>query len=513
MFRYKPFSRRVVVVLAVLGLSAAFNPVQLAGAVDGGDSLLVWLGNGEAPGAHSEQNPGALVLMDAAGNETQKLMDVPANTTRVLPCGSAATSLDNRYFAFFVGRDSGTLYLMTAANAPVILKEGLDARSCLGTDTLVYTGDSDWIAYLNYEAGVSTNEFSAGALYVTDTASGSELASFPNVTAFDVSDQFAAYVRFFVNTRNEADEAGVFLWNGQAELEIATIYPAESCRFTSARLGIAGDNRLALVMGHRCPNVGTAWQFYTLDPSARSATLHMSDAQGGVFAPFARTNNLIFAPDRTKLLFAIPDGVTANTVGLAVADLANIEAGRTSVIERDAVMPRFENRPYDFGRNAPPVVSPDGRWLALVTNTPNNDAALNLIDLSILPSTPLTLSAGERDSTITALTFTPDNRRLIYVAGGSAGNENSVWGLELQNGTEFRIRRGRYGHGAVSSDSATLAMMEWQSLADSGQPPYLTLALVEIGNGEATTIFTGAIIADGKVTEQRFAYPLSWRHR
>ena len=55
--------------------------------------------------------------------------------------------------------------------------------------------------------------------------------------------------------------------------------------------------------------------------------------------------------------------------------------------------------------------------------------------------------------------------------------------------------------------------MEWQQVEDPKEPLYLNLVTVDIESSAVTTLWEGAEIVDGKVTNQRFAYPLAWRRK
>ena len=142
----------------------------------------------------------------------------------------------------------------------------------------------------------------------------------------------------------------------------------------------------------------------------------------------------------------------------------------------------------------------------------NAEAALAVIDMSDPTISPIAIPSGRRGDTISDLFFTQDSSLLLFVLGGDAGGENSLFGLDVDAGSDFRIRRGRFGHGVVSPDSKTVAIMEWVQVEDETQPMYLTLNLLDIESTAITTIHEGADIVEGEVTDQRFAYPLTWRH-
>lgn len=481
--------------------AAAAAPVQ----ADASDKLLIWVGNGAAPGQHSASEPGQLAFMDGTG-VTEPIMDIPPGTSRVEACSDTPTSPDGNTFAFFVGSDTGKIYLENGAGAPAPLVD-VSALACLGNGTFRYSPDSTRLAFISYEPGAEQSEFADGFLKVYGTADAAEQYSYENVTAFDISNDRVAFVSFFTNDKNEADEAAIIVWNGTAELEVATLTPtAEDCKFTSASIAILPDGKLIAVMGHRCTSgdTRTAWQLYSIDPSNRSATLAASDFQAGQFASFARTNNIFLSPDGARAYITIPDGITANTVGIKMVTLADLSLNDT--LDRQAIMPT-----YSGGSNAFPRRSPDGKWLAAVVTSPSNDNEVHIWNLADPSVAPIVLKAGSSGDTISSIAFTPDSARLILVSGGDSSANNSLIGVELSTGADFRITRGRFGRGlTISPNSSEVTVLDWQVLEDPKEPPYANLVAVKVDTSEVATLYEGADIVDGKVTNQTFAYPLAW---
>ncbi|MCB9452347.1 MAG: PD40 domain-containing protein [Anaerolineaceae bacterium] len=488
-------------------IEASSNAVAAAPVFsDAGDKLLVWTGQGAGPGQHSAANPGQIVFMDGTG-ATTPVMDVPPQTTRVMACGDEASSPDGSKFAFYMGLDSGTLYMMNGADTPQRVAD-VHALACLGNGTFQWSPDSARYGYIAYEPGAEASEFADGFLKIMDSRNQSELLSAENVVAFDMNNDGAAYVSFFTNDKNEADEAAVIWWNGSAERELATLRPnAEDCKFSSASMGIAPDGSLVLVMGHRCKSgdTRTSWQLYTVEPESRTTTLAASDFQPGLFASFARTNNLYFSPDGQWVFFTVPDGVTANTVGVKAVQMSDMSI--SDVVERSALMPT-----YSGNANAFPAVSPDGKWLAFVETTPNNDNSLYLTSLVDPNIAPIVIEAGSRGDTVSALAFTSDSSRLVFVSGGDNSANNSLSAVELNSGNDFRLSRGRFGAGlALAPNGSEVVVTDWQVVEDPKEPPYLNLITVNVDSSETTMLFTGGEVVDGKVTNQRFATPLTWR--
>ena len=140
--------------------------------------------------------------------------------------------------------------------------------------------------------------------------------------------------------------------------------------------------------------------------------------------------------------------------------------------------------------------------------------SLNVIDLNDPTVPPIAVSAGSRNDVISTMAFTPDSHRLIFIAGSAdtgRNANNSLVALDLNTGSDFRIKRGRFAPGlAIAPDSSAVVVMDYQVLEDEGQPPYLNLVEVDVETSETTLLFEGATLVDGAVTEQRFALPLRW---
>ncbi len=468
-----------------------------AASSSGSSSLLVWLDKGTNP---AKAGGGQIGLIDRSGTVTP-LMDVPSTASRVTACGDTATSPDGRYFAFYIGGDSGNLYLTDGTNAPVMV-DPISYLACL--NGLRYAPNSSRFGFIDYPANATKSEYAAGRLRIVNTSDLKELTYVDNVVAFDMDNGGAVYVKFFTNNKNEANEASVNLWDGTKEHEVVTVVPTDPpCRFTSAQVGISRDN-LLLMMGQRCTSGDkrTRWQLYTIDAVNGSATLAGSDFQPGGFVPYSRTNNLFFAPNGSTAYFTVPDGVTAYTVALASVNLSNMSIGVP--VPRQAVFPNFSGAP-----NAFPQLSPDGRWLSLVVTSPNADNQLLALDLNTPDASPITSGARSRGDIIPDLVFAPDSSHVYYIAGSS---DNALYSLDLGVGSEKRIARGNFAEGmALDPAGTTVALLNTATVSDTTQPPFLNLVLVDLTSGDLSTLYVGADTADGKVNNPRFAYPLAWR--
>ncbi|HEX2905971.1 MAG TPA: hypothetical protein VHO69_03880 [Phototrophicaceae bacterium] len=466
--------------------------------------VLAWVGNGAAPGKHSASAPGQLALLDASGAVTP-LLDLPQGTSRVFNCGASPDGL--QVAAYIGGNDNGALYLMNGIAVPVKVDD-VEALGCFGTGQVQFSADGTRLGYIAYEPGAGQSEFADGLLRMVETASLSRVFDAENVTAFDMTADGLVYVSFFTNDKNEADEAAVVVWNGKAEREVVTLTPTEEkCRFVSGQIAAIPDGRLLVMMGQRC-KVGetrTQWQLYVVDPAAGGASLAASDYQPGLFAPYALTNTMTFAPDGSRAYFTIPDGITAHTVGVRATNLSDFSMA--NVIEKQAVMANFGGMP-----NAAPLMSADGRWFAVVVTSPNNENTLNIIDLSNPSVAPITMSAGSRNDVVSALAFSPNGSRLFAIAGGVDSANNSLFSVDLTSGSSTRIARGRFGVAlAVLADNVNVAVTDWQIPDDPKEPAYLNTVVINADTSEVANWYTGADMVDGKVTNQRFAHPMLWR--
>lgn len=467
--------------------------------------LLVWAANGSQPGKQGASAPGTLAYVNSSG-VAETVLELPQGTSRVESCGDTPTSPDGKIYAFYVGQDKGSLYAMRGSDKPTKIGD-IQALSCLGNGTFQYAPGSNRFGYISYEGDAKTSEFADGFLHIINTSDFTELYKYENVTAFDLTDNGAAFVSFFTNDKNEADEAAVIWWDGTKQQEVATLKPAsEDCKFTSASVSILADGKLMLVLGHRCKkgDTTTNWQLYSVNPADKSATLAASASQKGAFAAFARSNNIYLSTDSKQALFSVPDGVTANTMGLKRVSISDLSI--SDVIDKEVVAAT-----YNGSANAFPRVSPDGKWLAAVVTTPNASNSVYVWSLSDPSVAPIMVSAGSKGDTVSSMAFTHDSSHLLAVVGGDNKANNSLISIEVATGQNSRVARGHFDKGlTVSADGTQAALLDWQIPEDTTQHPYLNLVNVSLSDGTITTLYAGADIVDGKVKNERFAYPMAW---
>lgn len=506
-------SRRALIVALLLALLAL--AVMPAAAIPDGQQILVWTAqNAARPGAQGASVPGEIALMNGAG-EITPLLSLPEGTRYVEACGEEATSPNGEYFAFYAGIDTGDLYLMRNQNTPVKLNTnfGVLRTACLGAGSFQYSPDSARLAYVSFEPGSATDDFADGFLKVFETGSGNLVYELESVVAFDLSNELLAFLQFFTDDRGEADEVAVYLWDGSARREIATIIPEdrERCKFVSGSVQVLADGKVAVILGQDClrTDVHTAWQLYIVDPAQRSATLaasnRITNGVTGGYQSFARTNVQYITPAGDTFLFTVPDAITANT-----ASLYQVSASALSpapLVDRQVVYPGNTTP-----ANSTPRISLDGRWLAVVETSPNADNTLKIFDLNDLSAAPITFQAGSRGDVIASVAFTSDSNRLLAVVGGDDGTNNSIVAFNLESGSNFRVERGRFDKLMVVSPSGDeIVIGDTRILEDPQEPSYLNLVSINVDTAAQTTLFEGAVVVDGKVESQSFAVPLAWR--
>ncbi len=476
-------------------------------ASDSADEILVWLAPGRRPGEYDEGEPGQLVWLDQEGN-SRVALTIPDGAQRVQPCGEYPLSPDGHLYAFYVGGDGGDLYLMRDETRPVAVGSAR-ALTCVGGGAFQYAPNSQRFGYIDYEVDAEKSEFADGLLTVRDVDELSEVFSAENVTAFNLVDSGAAYIQFFTNVNDQADEAAISWWDGSSSREIATLVPNETdCRFTSASVAALPDSNLLAVLGHKCQrgDTRTSWQIYSISTADRSATLVATDFQGGVFASFSRTNVIWLEAQGNQAYFTVPEGLTAFTVGLKAMGLTDYAIRDVSA--GPLVMPS-----YNAKDNASVRRSPDGHWLAGIITSPDNDNALSIWNIADPSIPPITINAGSAGDVISSLEFTPDSQRAVVVIGGSQQANNSLLLIDLVSGGSTRVARGRFDTGLIlSPDGSRAALLDWQQPDDPVQPLYLNLVTLDLNTNELQTRFVGAdILSNGRVRNQRFAIPLLWR--
>lgn len=473
-----------------------------------GGAILTWVADGVSMTSMSTEARGILATMNDRG-ETGEIFAMPTNISRVIACTEQAASPNRRFFAFYIGGITGKLYVMDGG-APPKEYDTTAPLTCLGLGTLQYSPDSNRIGYITFAGDAVDKKMPTGIYIQRETGNGNEQFRLDNVAAFDLTNGATALVTVFADNNGQFKEAAILHRTGGNPEEVTPIFADEGCQFRSARATFAGDNRLAVLIGQEC-RTNSTWKFYLVDIPNKSASVALSGVTGGQFFSDSAQTILIASPNGENVFFTVQDGVAIESTNLYRVNMNNIQ--QTDPLIRNAIMPRQPiNRPYDFTIAATPVTSYDGRWLGVVSRTPNNNYSVNLLDLNSGNSTPITMGAGVQGDVINTMQFSANNQRLFYVAGGHSGNTNSLLYIDVNSGAETRVIRGRYtGNIIISPDGNSVLLPEWQVIETPRQPNILHLSLINVGSGQSSQLFSGGNFADDQVTGSRFAYPLWWR--
>lgn len=506
-FKSEPVAASETDTIKSESVEASDTSTDTAALIGEDDQILVWTAPGALPNTQRADATGDIALVDSTGNIVP-VVKVPNSANRVIACGSHALSPDGRHYAFFAGVDSnqgGTLYLMTDGGTPAPADE-IQYLGCRGGNgRFNFSPDSSRYAYIAYESDARQSEFSDGKLKVASTSDYATVFEEDDVVAFDITNAGVGFLQFFTNEKNEADEAAISWWDGSSSREITAFTVAENCRYTSGYVKTGPNGHLWVVIRQLCRSANT-WQLYDVNPEDRSVLVALEEEPRGASVQYAETNNIIFSPDGSTMFYTLPDGVGVNSVALYVAPITDLSATRP-VIERAA-----RTSEYSGSVNADPVISPDGNWLAMVSDDGNRNYKLHLVNLASPDAAPLEVEAGSRGDSIPFMQFTPDSQRLIYVAGGIDGADNSLFALELASGSAFRIQRGNYtGFATVSPAGDEVAILNYQIQEEGIRgPDFVNLEVVKVDSGETTTLVVGGEVIDGEVQNTVFVAPFLW---
>lgn len=479
------------------------------------DKVLAWVAPGAAPGRQSASNPGQVVFFTPDG-ETETVLQLPNGTTRVTQCGPESTSPDGSQFAFIAtvtagGVETGTIYMMRGVELQLhTVATGVNPVSCYGSAPFRFAPDGSRYAYVNWAADANNATSPRGRLLVFNSADHTQAGSFSDVANYTLTSSGAAFVSFFNNDRQEATEVGISVWDGSNDREVASLRADENCYYTSASVAEVAGGELAVVLGYRCSrgDTTTRWQLHVVDPANRTSQLELTEPAAGRYFGFSDTNSIYASVDGSAVFFTVPDGLSNQSVSVLATSIDNIAP--TTVVQNYGLMSAVSDLPYD-ANNATAQLSPDNRFLAIVRNTPDNDATLLVVDLADPSTPPTTIDAGDRGDTVASMIFSADSSRLYFVAGADEGGNNSLFVLDLATGSESRVDRGRYAQMAVAPDGSLIAVMDWVVFNDN-EPPYLTFKFLDPASGSETVVFVGGEVnAEGKLINPAFAYPLAWR--
>lgn len=473
---------------------------------DANDRILVWVADAAEPGQHRADAVGDLGYMDGLGTYT-KLGGALAQSGRIEVCGPHGISKDGRHMALFQGIEGGvvaSLYLVTDGGEPQLVNDRFQPLGCVGANGIFeFSDDGSRMTFIQFERDFPFG-FADGLLKVVTTDSLTELLNVRNVVAFDQTPNGVAFISFFTNDRQEADEVAVTWWDGNTDRELSSLLADDGCRYLGARIQQGPDGMLWMALEQRCSGT-TSVNFWKIDPTTRSEEFIFSAESAGRYSSYAESNRFFFAPDGNTIVYTLPDGITDETVSINAYDLT-LDESRV-LVEKGAVVGYLSNP-----ANAGMTVGSDGNFLAFVVRSVNNrEFTLNLWNLADLSGPVLQERAGGETDTIPFMALSRDGKRLVYVAGG---RDNSILTLDLTNPAAGpdRVRRGTFGKWAALSPSGEeLAIVEYQIQEEGIRgPDFLNTVIVNLVTAEVTTIYTGGRVEGDEVKDASFAVPIFW---
>ncbi len=486
---------RIAVVALMVALLAGGAALAQESSAPG--RVLVWLAPGQ-PGA--PVGPGTLAWV-TAGAAPQPLAEVPAEgpQTRVFACGPEALAPSGDGLVIFIGAETGGLYYLPLVAEGALTRLGnAHALACNGPDRAAYSPDGRRWAYIDYPADATRRApFASGTLRILTMPAAEgpapfvETAAFPEIVAFTLGDAGAYAVRFFTDVNGLADEAALIGWDGAAGREIATLTPARGCDWTSAALAPYAGGGVILSLGQHCPG-GSQWRLFTIRDDGL-ATEHVYMPSGGAYLPTSTVNRLIPLADGRRVLATFPNGRAASVANLVLADLA---AKTVTLVTEGVTVDTF---PGGLARLF--QLSPDGRFLAYVSSTANDEHFLHrlALDGSV---TPVTINAGSRGDVIATFSFGADGR-LAFVAGGTGGQDNTLFLLPAGGAMPQRVMRGRFLQSASLVTDVGVILLNHVP-ADAGYPRTATDLVLAGFDGRLTTLLEGR-------TAGSWGYPLLWQ--
>ncbi len=480
----------------LLGMTA-FGVSAQTPALSPTDQLLLWI-------KPQDSVAGQILLFNGNGEATPVLQTTGA-MRRVHGCGMV-TSPNGQYYALYAGDDAkGTLFLLNGTGTELInLHEGLSPIACVGRN-LQFSPDSTRIGYIAYNETAGSDPSPSGRLLVYDIAQNTLLQNQENVANFNLTNTGATWVNFFKGQLSRAVELAVQVWDGTTSREVSTLYAddANDCYYTTSSVYPVSGDRLSLVTGYKCGrgNLRHQWQTYLIDVATRGTTQLLQGDAGGAYFGFTRTTTVYAVGD--TLYFTAADGLDNNTSSLFATSTTS--PALVEIVPRYGIMPSLTTR-----RNSALQLSPDGRFLAVVQNDPNNNATLYIVDMGAPNLPPITISAGTRGSVVERVIFAPDSQKLFFIAGGASPENNAAFTVDLLTGTSERIARGRFASGAISPEGDKVALINHATFTER-EPAYPTISILNLADGGLTVLYTGAQIVDNRVTALQNISVLSWR--
>lgn len=505
--------RRLSLSLLLIAFVVATAAAQQTPSPPTTGALVVWISEGTAPDSRPAGFPSEVAAVLPNGT-VSTLVEFDTATIGVQRCSSRFTSTDGRRFAFFAsqpsaGIDRGTLYQMTDFGAPQVV--AVTHKLTCALDNFAYSPDGTQMAYIEFANYDERLENITGVLRVLDTDSLTQQAEFERVAAFALDDDELLYLQFFPNANDQVTEVAVSSWDGGTGREVSAITAVADCRFTGGAITAVGEDTIAVVMGERCrARTGQVrWQVYLIDRATRSSTLLASGAQAGGYFPATQTYMIAATHDSSAIVFSASDGLARDSASVYTIDLSVPDPVAEPIINRAATVRRYVPLRYALGDVATALRSPDGRYWALGINPPEG-AELAVLDVSVVEP-PIRIPISRAGDAVRAMGFTADSAALLYITGGVAGRDTSLYRLDLKSGVETLIARGQYAATMTVRADGAVALIQYKQTTETSPKSYVDVIVVEPDGAQHDRLGGVILDAQGFLDGFRVAVPLAWR--
>jgi len=399
--------------------------------------------------------------------ESEVLVDFPpgqfANEAKV--CGQDSWAKDGSSVAIYTGAEEGNLTLFSLDGKTPVTLGKTHRMACAGPTTFQFSPMREWIGYINYKGESLNRDFPYGDLALFKAADGSLQTTFDWTTAFALYDDGALMLRFYPDGKGNATEADLDWWSTSGQQRNLTtlepVYPPDKpdveCGFTSGAVARI-DNTAYVLTGQKCETGATNWRLVSVALDRGAVTEIATGVPRGGFFSGNFTTQLIPTADEGGFLMAVPSGLARNTVQLW---WITVNGAVTPVLEgHHVIADRFGER-LSEGRHM--MVAPDGKTLAFVTSTANQEQTLWLLDLSKPGGTPVAVEEMGVNQRIFQYVWAANNT--LYFAAGSV--EASSLKSVRPGESAQRIARGRFFRVAVSYKGDKIATAEWYANPES----------------------------------------------
>lgn len=190
----------------------------------------------------------------------------------------------------------------------------------------------------------------------------------------------------------------------------------------SAAIFVGADPFRTTFVADSDPNGSGQYEVYLTDFAAAPVKETMATQGNARLQGYAVSNN------GATILYRAADPANASSSSLSFVQTAS-PGTQTSISLPNGALPVADGNGNDQF-----VVSPDGKWIAVIGGTSANNSLYIVNVASPAPVTPVSITiSGTPAAFIAQPTFTMDSATLYFLAGGAGGQHKSVYLLSVSN--------------------------------------------------------------------------------